>query len=424
MALKLALDGGPRTVPEGAIKSWPPLTQADRDRVLQVFDNNQLHSNAAPFAQELQTRWAEYCGVRYCLVTNGGTSALHMALAGAGVEAGDEVITSAYSWWATPASILHQNAIPIFVDVDPLSTTMDPAQIEDAITENTTAILPAHIHGMPADLDPIMAIARKHGLAVIGDCCQAHGARYKGKPVGGIEDAAGFSLNRSKNLSAGEGGLLTTDNEEIWQRVRTVFEFREVGIPADGGEHLFAGLGFNYRPHELINAFACSQLDRLEAMNGTRRELAAYLNESLADIPGFAGPHTPEYADPCYWSYFLEVRPRELGLDLPTREVRNALLQALDAEGVPMGTPHEPLPGAAIFRDKVGYGKGCPWTCRFGRDVVYRMEDYPGTRTVNDSRALLNGVRPPSDMELMKLYVDAFAKVSENASRALELTRA
>jgi len=424
MVSKLALDGGPRAVPEGAVKTWPPLTQADRDRVLQVFDNNQLHTNAAPFAQELQTRWAECCGVRHCLVTNGGTGALHMAIAAAGVQAGDEVITSAYSYWATPASILHQNAIPVFVDADPLTGTIDPTQIGDAITENTTAVLPVHIHGMPADLDPIIAIARKHSLAVIGDCCQAHGARYKGKPVGGIEDIAGFSLNRSKNLSGGEGGLVTTDNDDYFRCLEVIFRFQEVPWAREG-EGLFAGLGYNYRPHELVNAFVCSQLDRFEEMNGRRREFAAYLNHSLADIPGFAGPHVPAYADPCYWTYMFEVRGRELGLDLPGRQVRDAVLQALAAEGVPTSASQgDPLPAMSIFQHKIGYGKGCPWTCRFGRDVPYRPEDYPGTQTICDTRAYLGGVYPPNDMALMTQYVDAFAKVSENIGRVLELTKA
>jgi dTDP-4-amino-4,6-dideoxygalactose transaminase len=421
MAAKLALDGGPRTVPEGMIQSWPPVTQADRERVLQVFDNNQFHTNGAPFAQELQRRWAEYCGVRFCLSVNGGTSALHMAVAAAGVRPGDEVITSAYSYWATAASILHQNAIPVFVDVDPRTATMDPTQIEDAITDRTTAIFPVHIHGMPADLDPILAVARKHGLPVISDCCQAHGARYKGKPVGGVEDIAGFSLNRSKNLSGGEGGLVTTDNEDFHRRLEAVFGFREVTVATDEGDRIFAGLGQNYRPHEFINAFVCSQLDRFEEMNGQRRAFANTVTSALEEIPGVAGPHVPEYADPCYWSYLFEVRPAELGLDLTPLQFRGALLQALQAEGVPAGGPHEPVPQLAIFQDKVGHGKGCPWTCRFGRDIVYRMEDYPATQTVFESRALLGGLYPPNDMELVKLYVDAFRKVSENLPRVLEL---
>jgi dTDP-4-amino-4,6-dideoxygalactose transaminase len=424
MAAKLSLDGGPRAVPEGAVKTWPPVSQADRERVLQVFDNNQFHTNAAPFAQELQRRWAEYCGVRYCMATNGGTGALHMALAAAGVQAGDEVITSAYSYWATAASILHQNAIPVFADVDPATATIDPASVEAAITERTTALLPVHIHGMPADLDPILTIARKHGLAVVADCCQAHGALYRGKPVGGIEDTAGFSLNRSKNLSGGEGGLVTTDNEDCFRRLEVMFGFREVAIAADDGEQLFAGLGYNYRPHEFINAFVCSQLDRFEAMNATRREFGRHLTAALAEIPGFAGPVEPDYADPCYWTYLVQFRPEETGLEVGLGEYRAATVKALQAEGVPVSPAQaEPVPAMPIFQDKVGYGKGCPWTCRFAGDVTYRAEDYPMTQLVCDSRGYVGGVYPPNDLELIERYVDAFAKVSEHLDRAMELGR-
>ena len=142
MAAQLAIDGGPRTVPEGAMGTWPVTNEADRQAVLKVFDNEQYHTNASPFAQQLQRRWAEYCGVSHCLALNGGTGALHMALAACGVRAGDEVITSAYTYWSTASSILHQNAIPIFVDVDPVTAAMDPARIEERITPHTTAIVP------------------------------------------------------------------------------------------------------------------------------------------------------------------------------------------------------------------------------------------------------------------------------------------
>ena len=179
MADELAIQGGPRTVPEGMVKSWPPITQEDKDAVLAVFDSGHLHGTSAPNALALQTEWADYCGCKYALVTNSGTSAIHMALAAAGIGPGDEVITSAFTYWSTAAAILHQNAIPIFVDIDPVTYTMDPALIEAAITDHTKAILPVDIHGMPCDWDPILEIAAKHGLITIADSCQAHGATYK-----------------------------------------------------------------------------------------------------------------------------------------------------------------------------------------------------------------------------------------------------
>ena len=213
MAEKLALDGGDRVVPEGMVKAWPPMTQQDKDAVLAVFDSGHLHGSSAPRCLELQERWAEYCGAKYCVVTNSGTAACHMAVATCGVEPGDEVIVPAFTFWSTAAAVLHHNAIPVFVDIDPKTYTIDPKLIEAKITKRTKAIFPVDIHGMPCDMDPIFDIARKHNLKVISDCCQAHGAKYKGRKVGSIADATAFSCNRSKNLSGVEGGLYTTNNE-------------------------------------------------------------------------------------------------------------------------------------------------------------------------------------------------------------------
>jgi dTDP-4-amino-4,6-dideoxygalactose transaminase len=419
MAAALAIDGGPPVVPSGAVRTWPQFTESDRAAVLKVFENNQLHTNAAPFAQELQQRWAEYCGVKHCLVTNGGTGALHMALAAAGVRAGDEVITSAYSYWATAASILHQNAIPIFADVDPRTTTVDPARIEERITDQTTAIMPVDIHGMPADMDPIRELARKHGLLLVSDCCQAHGAVYKGQRVGSLTDISGFSLNRSKNLTGGEGGLITTDSDEHHRRCEAILRFQNV---EDGeGAVAFSGLGFNYRPHEFVNAFTLSQLERFPALNEQRKEMAGYLTRALAEIVGVAGPYVPEYAGPVYFSYLWEARPEELGLDVPAEKLRKGLCKALTAEGVPAHPAQaRPVPGEGVFQAKLGYGRGCPWKCH-DREVAYRAEEYPGTLQVCTSRAFLGGVYPPNDIDLMARYVEAFGKVLGQLDRVLQL---
>ncbi|NPV08510.1 MAG: DegT/DnrJ/EryC1/StrS family aminotransferase [Anaerolineae bacterium] len=423
MASRLALDGGKPVVPEGMVQSWPPLTQADRDAVLAVFDSGHLHGTSAPRALELQRRWAEYVGTKYCLVTNSGTAALHMAVAGAGIGPGDEVITSAFTYWSTAAAVLHHNAIPIFVDIDPLTYTMDPSLIEERISDHTRAILPVHIHGMPADMEPILAIARKHGLIVIEDACQAHGATYKGRKTGALGDIGCFSCNRSKNLSGGEGGLWTSDNEEYYRRAAMLREFGEVVLPHVDREYNAYGLGWMYRPHEFVNAFILSQLDRLEYNNAKRRELAAYLTEALADIPGLKGPYTPDYAEPCYFSYVVEFRPQEVGLDVTPGEWKRAAQRALAAEGVRVGQWQTmPVPAQDVFKDMVGYGKGCPWSCGHARaGIRYDASEYPKTSEFIEAHAYLSGVHPPNDLDLMKLYVEAFAKVSENAGRVMDL---
>jgi perosamine synthetase len=421
----LALTGGTRVVPEGMTKSWPPMNQADRDAVMAVFDSDQLHGTAAPRAVELQRRWAEYVGTKYALVTNSGTAAIHMGVAAAGIGPGDEVITSAFTYWSTAASILHHNAVPVFVDIDPLSYTMDPARIEERINEHTKAILPVHIHGMVADMDPINAIAKKHGLLVIEDACQAHGATYKGVKTGALGDIGCFSCNRSKNLSGGEGGLWTSNSEEFMARAAKLREFGEVVAAQGPREYNAYGLGWMYRPHEFINAFILSQLDRLDENNGIRRQFAAYLTEELAKIPGFEGPYTPDYANPCYFSYVVTFRPDQLGLDLTPEQWKKASQKALAAEGVGLGQwQTRPVPKQDVFQDRVGYGKGCPWTCPYGSGQIdYSKEEYPLTDEFIANHSYLGAVYPPNTMDLMKLYIDGFQKISENAKQVVELAK-
>ena len=419
---KLALDGGPRVVPEGSVRSWPPLTQADRDAVMAVFDSDQLHGTSAPRALELQEKWARYVGTKYALVTNSGTASIHMAVAAAGLGPGDEVITSAFTYWSTAAAVLHHNAIPVFVDIDPVTYTMDPALIEERINEHTKAILPVHIHGMVCDMDPINAVAKKHGLVVMEDACQAHGAEYKGVKTGALGDIGCFSCNRSKNLSGGEGGLWTTNDETYLARAAKLREFGEVVVAGKVREYNAYGLGWMYRPHEFINAFILSQLERLDNHNAQRRQFAAYLTQELADIPGFEGPVTPDYANPCYFSYVVTFRPDQLGLDMTPGEWKRAAQKALAAEGVGLGQwQTRPVPAQDVFHDRVGYGKGCPWTCPFGSGEVTYDEDYPLTVEFIDSHAYLGGVYPPNTMDLMAQYIEGFRKISENATRVVEL---
>lgn len=423
MASKLALDGGQRAVPEGTVKSWPPITQADKDAVLAVFDSGHLHGTSAPRALELQEKWAKYVGTKHALVTNSGTASIHMAVAAAGIGPGDEVITSAFTYWSTAAAVLHHNAIPIFVDIDPRTYTIDPALIEERITDHTRALLPVHIHGMVADMDPVNEIAKKHDLIVMEDACQSHGATYKGVKTGALGEIGCFSCNRSKNLSGGEGGLWTTDNEDYLAHAIKLREFGEVVLPDQQREYNAYGLGWMYRPHEFVNAFILSQLEHLDENNAKRREFANYLTEELEGIPGFAGPWTPDYADPCYFSYVVEFKPEEVGLDVSRRQWRVAAEKALAAEGVGMGRwQSRPVPGQDVFQARVGYGKGCPWTCPFGRgDVHYDTSEYPKTQEFIDAYSYLSGVYPPNTIDLMKLYVDGFQKVSENVERVMEL---
>ncbi len=287
----LAIDGGKSTLKRSDYKNWPIITDDDRRLVNDVLNSGILAGGTAPQVSALEKEWAQYTGARYCLTTTSGTAALHMALAAVGVGPGDEVITSAFTFLASASCALHQNAIPVFVDIDPRTYNMDPAKLEAAINERTKAIIPVHIQGLPADLDPILAIARKHNLYVIEDACQAHGATYKGKKVGTIGDVGTFSLNNFKNLCGGEGGLFITDNELYLNKGVLI---RCFGDEVDEVSHRriynASILGYMYRNQELPAALCRAQLRHLDERNAARIANAEYLTRELSKIPGVIPP--------------------------------------------------------------------------------------------------------------------------------------
>jgi dTDP-4-amino-4,6-dideoxygalactose transaminase len=265
---------------------------------------------------------------------------------------------------------------------------------------------------MPADMDAINALAKKHNLIVVEDACQAHGAEYKGRRTGALGHAAGFSLNRSKNLCGAEGGLFTTDNDEYYEYAKMMREFGEVVLPGVRREYNAYTLGWMYRPTEFANAFTRSQFTRLEQYNGERRELAEYLNTALAALPGVKPVTSPSDRKQVYWTYVVEFRPDQLGIDCDKAAFRKAAEAALVAEGVPIGQWQQmPVPAQDVFQTRQGYGRGCPWTCRFSKPVEYYAEAYPQTLDFLKGHTCLQGVYPPNDKRLMEQYVAAFEKV-------------
>ena len=419
----LAIFGGEKTVPDGYIKTWPPLTQDDRDAVLSVFDSNVLHGIAAPQCKAFQEEFAEFLGVKHCLVVNSGTAALHMAITSLGIGPGDEVILPAFTYWSSAAIVLHQNAIPVFVDIDKDTFSLNPDLLEAAITPRTKAILPVHIHGMPADLERIIPIAKKHGIPVVGDCCQAHGASINGKYVGSMETTAGFSCNRSKNLSGGEGGMFVTKSEDAYQFASWMRDFREVPIDAETTPHKLAALGWNYRPHEFVTALIRSQFKHLPENNARRREMAHYMTEKLANIPGLKGPFEPADRKPVYFSYIVDFRPQELGLDIPVPKFKAAMIKILRAEGIGFGQwQTRPVPSMEIFQHHDAYGKGCPWNCAHYKGFAnYNPSQYPVTQEFIANHSYLSSLYPPNNLDLVDLYVQGFLKVVSQPEKILEV---
>ncbi|MEW5960373.1 MAG: DegT/DnrJ/EryC1/StrS family aminotransferase, partial [Chloroflexota bacterium] len=415
---KLAIHGGPRTVPDGLKKRWPEITQEDKEAVLAVLERGVLTGVHGPEATGLERDWAAFTGSKYVLSFNSGTAAIHSALFAAGVGPGDEVITSAFSFSGSFHPILHQNAVPVFVDIDPRTYNLDVSRIEARITERTKVLLPVHIHGLPADMDEILALGQKYNLVVIEDACQAHGSTYRGRNCGAIGAMACFSLNATKNLSGGEGGFVNTDNEEYWDRAKMIRTFGEKVLEEKEKIRPYYSftIGWNYRTQELPAAFARSQLKRLPKYNANAQRNGQYLTQELGKITGLLPPYIPDDRTTIYHKYRLRFDPQALGLKMPAADFRNKLIDALEAEGVEATLWHvTPLVSFPIFqRLNEGYVQGAPWLPQGEPpQVKYNPEEYPEAQRLLDESIIVNSEPHPiyvQDLELMEYYVAAFRK--------------
>jgi dTDP-4-amino-4,6-dideoxygalactose transaminase len=293
-----------------------------------------------PEVSDFEKAFATYCGASECIALNSGTSALHLALLAAGVGPGDEVITTPFTFVASVAAILYAGARPVLVDIDPHSFTLDPSKIEACVTPRTKALLPVHLYGQPADMDPIMDIARRRNLIVIEDAAQAHGAQYKGRPAGSIGHMACFSFYPGKNLGAcGEGGAVTTNNSEYAGTIRMLRDW--------GQDRKYHHLlrGYNYRMEGFQGAVLGVKLRHLEQWTEARRNLVQQYNRLLSDC-GLDLPTEMAWARHVYHVY--TIRSKE----------RNRLQKALADEGVQTGV-HYPVPVhlQPAYSD-LGYGPG------------------------------------------------------------------
>ncbi len=425
----LAIRGGAQSVPAKLAKtSWPVVTEADKRAVMGVLERKVLWAMTAvdglhcPEQDALEREFAAFLGARYALAVNGGTAGLHMAVAAAGVQAGDEVITSAYSFLATPAAILHAGAVPVFVDIDPRTWNIDAAKIEAKITPRTRAILAVDIHGLTADWDAIHAVARKHKLLVLEDACQAPGAKYKGRGAGNLGLAAGFSVNGTKNFAVGEGGFMVTNDEEVYYRANWIKQVGET-LPASNRtmefQHLLA---WNYRVQEMPCALARTQLARLAEVNRTGQRNARIVDSYLQNTPGLRAPFVPQECESVYHKYRITIVPEELDTPLRGQELRDAFMAALSAEGVDVdlwGTA--PLPAHPMIQSHYGQGRNVPWSLNGDpAQYVYRAEDYPETlRMFANSFCLTNDEFPiyAQSEELMHAYGKALQKVASGAGQ-------
>jgi dTDP-4-amino-4,6-dideoxygalactose transaminase len=301
---------------------WPELRAA----LEPVFGEGQFI--LGPAVERFERHFADYVGVRHCVGVNNGTSALHLALLAAGVGPGDEVVTTPHSWISTTWAVSYAGARPVFADIDPRTYNLDPAPAARAVTPRTRALLPVHLYGQAADLEPLCRLARERGLTLIEDAAQAHGARYGGRRVGGFGRAACFSFYAGKNLGAcGEGGAVVTDDDTLAERVRCLRDH------AQRGRHHHVELGYNMRLEGIQGAVLDVKLKYLDGWNAARARLARRYHELLAGVPGLVLPWVPE-AERHVWHLFVV---------LLTGAPREAVQQFLQRRGVATAL-HYPTP--------------------------------------------------------------------------------
>jgi len=418
MSDKLAIFGGKPVVPQGMIQKWPPVDDTDRKMILDSLENRQLACgpNTFAFAEE----FAKWNGNKYAILTNSGTAALHMCVVACGIGAGDHVLVTAYSWSSSATCVIHHNAIPVFVDIDFDTINIDVNKIEAAITSRTKAIIVVHLHGLAVNMDKVLAIARKHNLKVIEDACQAHGALFKGKKVGTMGDCAAFSFNQNKCLCTGEGGMFVTNNEDMLKLAQQLWSFGETATPRESRDYHAYALGWMYRSNDMTAAFGRAQLKKMDWYFQVQRENGAVMNSRCKGIKGLILPVEPEGHTHNWYNYTCRIDMKAIGWNGNPRLMRDAVMKALQAEGVPVGVWQSfILPAMTVFRAKNAYGKGCPWSCNnAGEGVDYDPDKFPVAQKHCDTHfGMTTPLRAPNRTDVAEKVSEAFKKVFENISQ-------
>ena len=415
---KLAIYGGPKTIQAGEIKPWPPIDKTDEGLVLQALHADKQARGEHNIA--LEKEFAAWNGSRYALFTNSGTAALHMGLVGCGVGAGDHVLVTAYSWSSSATCILHHDAIPIFVDIDFDTINMDIDKIEAAIIPRTKAIMAVNLHGLSLDFDRLLAVARRHNLKVVEDCCQSHGALFKGRKVGTFGDAAGFSFNQNKCMCCGEGGMFVTNDEKVYQQASQLWSFGETRRPEQSRDYHAYALGWMYRNNEITAAFGRAQLAKYPRHFDILRENGAVLNRLLPGTPALILPVEPPGHTHNWYNYNLRIDFAAVGWTGDKRRFRAAVNAALNAEGVPTAVWQQfILPEMTVFQARNAYGDGYPWSIPGANEGVdYNPERFPvAQRHCESYIALVMALRAPNGADLAERIAEGIRKVFENLSQ-------
>lgn len=328
--------------------SAPWLDGREEELVVEVLRSGRL--SLGPWIDRFEAEFAAAVGAPYAAAVSSGTAGLHLLCVAAGIGPGDEVITSPYSFVASANCAIYEGAVPTFADIDPRTLNLDPAAVEAAITTRTKAIVAVDIFGYPSELDELQAIARRHGLTLIDDSCEALGARYKQQPLGAQGQNAVWAFYPNKQITTGEGGIVTTWSEETWNLLKSL---RNQGR-ADGGGWLdHARLGFNYRIDDIRAAIGIGQLEKLDRILAGRSAVAERYGRLLADIEGLGLP-CPDDADH-ERSWFVYV------VELPDRSDRESVITALEQRGIGSARYLPCIHLQSYMRERYGFREGlCP----------------------------------------------------------------
>ncbi len=372
-----------------------------------------------PEVQAFERAWGEHYQAKFAYAVNSATSGLYAAVGAAGVGPGDEVIVSPYTMSASAAAALVFNAVPIFADIDPDTYCISAATIEKRLTPRTKAVIVVHIFGQSADMDPIMALARKHKLVVIEDCAQSPDCTYRGRPVGTLGDMGIFSLNYHKHVHTGEGGVVTTNDPYFAERVALIRNHAEAVVEAKGTVDLVNMIGFNFRLGEIEAAIGSQQLAKSPELVRRRRENVAYLERGLAGFAGLSLPKVAPGATHAYYVHALTYDRRETGVsrDLVVRALKAELphTRLRETEGTLIGQGYiKPLYLQPLYQKMIGYGTlQCPFKCpHYTGTPDYSRGSCPEAERAHFETLISHELmRPGMSREDLDHVVAAFAKV-------------
>lgn len=402
----LAVNGGTK-VREQPFPCWPIIGDSERKAVMDVLESRKWGGVEQRLVPKFEEQFAAFQQCEYGVSVTNGTAALEVAIRALGIGFGDEVILSPYTFIASATAIVLNNAIPVFVDIDQETYLIDPAKIEAAITPRTKAIMAVHIGGMSCDMDAIMHIANKHGLSVVEDCAQAHGAEWAGQRVGSIGTVGTFSFQSSKNLTAGEGGIIVTNNQELYDQCWSI---HNVGRIPGGRWYQHRNLGSNFRLTEWQAGVLLAQFEKLPEQMQLRESNAKYLAERLETIPGIrTQKRDKKITSHAYHLFVIRYSGDAFG-----GASRDTFMKAMNAEGIPCSSGYVPLYQAELF-NRVQINE-CPFTCKHVETKVdYSKVVCPACEFVSEneciwlSQNMLLGTR--ADMDSI---VEAVNKIQQH----------